>query len=289
MSDESLQCPAPAKINLFLHVTGRRPDGYHLLQTAFRMLDRGDRVSLYLRRDKEIRRIRDLPGVPAETDLTIRAARLLQTRTGCRLGVDLDVEKHLPMGGGLGGGSSDAASVLLGLNRLWALDIPRHKLQSWALELGADVPFFVYGRTALATGVGEALQALDLPPSWYVVIEPSASVPTAEIFAAKELTRDTKPIIITSSTVAETDLRLQQYGRNDLQAVACSRYPVIQKALDALSPFGKARMSGSGACVFLPCKNQSAAETVVKILRNEWNVWSAPALDSHPLLGWARD
>lgn len=287
MSD-FLLCPAPAKINLFLHVTGRRPDGYHLLQTAFRMLDHGDSIGVRLRNDGEIHRINDIPGVPAESDLIVRAARLLQARTHCRLGADIRVDKHLPMGGGLGGGSSDAATTLLALNHLWALDVARSRLQSWALELGADVPFFVYGRTALAAGVGEELQPLELAPSWYVIIEPPASVPTAEIFCAKELTRDTEPLIIAGFAVAETEKRLNQ-GRNDLEPVACSRYPVIQKALNALKPFGSPRMSGSGACVFLPCERQAEAETVVKILQAEWKVWCASALDKHPLLAWARD
>ena len=288
MSSEFLLCPAPAKINLFLHVTGRRADGYHLLQTAFRMLDHGDTLGFRVRGDGSIQRLSEVPGVPAESDLIVRAARLLQSKTHCRLGVDLQVDKRLPMGGGLGGGSSDAATTLLALNHLWALDVPRSRLQSWALELGADVPFFVYGRTALAEGVGEELQPLNLSPSWYVVIEPPVSVPTVEIFSAKELTRDTEALRIAGFAVTETEQRLQQ-GRNDLEPVACSRYPVIQQALDALKPFGSPRMSGSGACVFLPCERQAAAETVVKILQAEWKVWCTPALDRHPLLAWARD
>lgn len=289
MSETHLHCPAPAKINLFLHVTGRRPDGYHLLQTAFRMLERCDTLDLELRRDGVIRRVNDVPGVPEESDLVVRAARLLQTRTHCRLGVDITLTKHLPMGGGLGGGSSDAATVLLGLNRLWELDLPRATLQAWALELGADVPFFIFGRTAWGEGVGEALQTIDLPPTWYVVIEPPASVPTAEIFTARELTRDTKPLIMPRSAATETDRLLREQGRNDLEPVACARYPVVENALRALSPFGKPRMSGSGACVFLQCEHQAAADKVVGILGPEWKIWSAPALDRHPLLAWARD
>jgi 4-diphosphocytidyl-2-C-methyl-D-erythritol kinase len=285
---DSLLCPAPAKINLFLHVTGRRPDGYHLLQTSFRMLDHCDMIGLHARHDGLIIRRNEIPGVPAETDLTVRAARLLQSRSGCRLGVDIRVDKRLPMGGGLGGGSSDAATVLLGLNHLWKLDIPRHTLQTWALELGADVPFFIFGRTAVGEGVGEALTPLALPPLWYVVIEPAANVPTAEIFAARELTRDTKPIIITGFAAVENYRCLQQ-GRNDLEAVARNRYPVIGQALDALTPFGQPRMSGSGACVFLPCEQQSVAETVVDRLQARWKIWCAPSLDRHPLLAWARD
>lgn len=287
--EDFLPCPAPAKINLFLHVTGRRPDGYHLLQTAFRMLDRSDTIGVHVRRDGVIARPNDIPGVPAETDLTVRAARLLQMRTGCRLGADLRVTKNLPMGGGLGGGSSDAATVLLALNHLWRLDVSRHELQAWALELGADVPFFIFGRTARGESVGEALETLDLPECWYVVVEPPASVPTAEIFGAQELTRNTKPIIIAGFAAAETDRLLQEQGHNDLEPVACGRYPVVRQALEALSPFGKPRMSGSGACVFLPCPHQSAAQRVVHALQADWKVWCAPALDRHPLLAWARD
>lgn len=289
MSETHLHCPAPAKINLFLHVTGRRPDGYHLLQTAFRMLDRCDALDLELRRDGAIRRVNDVPGVPEDSDLVVRAARLLQEKTGCPLGVDITLTKHLPMGGGLGGGSSDAATVLLGLNRLWELDLPRATLQAWALTLGADVPFFIFGRTAWGEGVGEALQTIDLPPTWYVVIEPPASVPTVEIFTAKELTRNTKPLIMPRSAATETERLLCDLARNDLEPVACARYPVIQEALSALARFGSPRMSGSGACVFLPCENQAAAERVVEILGPDWKTWSAPALDRHPLLAWARD
>lgn len=284
-----IHCLAPAKINLFLHVTGRRADGYHLLQTAFRMLDHGDTLSFKVRQDGQIRRLNDIPGVPTESDLIVRAARLLKTRTACALGADIRIDKQLPMGGGLGGGSSDAATTLLALNHLWQLRLPRHTLQTWALELGADVPFFIFGRTALATGVGETLQALALAPAWYVVLEPPASVPTAEIFSAKELTRDTKAIIIAGFAVAETEKALSQFGRNDLESVACNRYPVIEQALAALSRFGSPRMSGSGSCVFLPCESQAKAEKVVAALEADWKVWCAPALDQHPLLAWASD
>lgn len=289
MSETLLRCPAPAKINLFLHVTGRRLDGYHLLQTAFRMLDHGDTIDLELRHDGVIHRVNDVPGVPEAADLVVRAARLLQEKTGCTLGVNITLTKHLLMGGGLGGGSSDAATVLLGLNRLWQLDLPRAELQSWALALGADVPFFIFGRTAWGEGVGEALQVIDLPPTWYVIVEPPASVPTVEIFTAEELTRDTKPLIMPRSAATETERLLCDHARNDLEPVACARYPVIKDALSALSRFGSPRMSGSGACVFLPCESREAADRVVRILRPEWKIWSASALDQHPLLAWARD
>jgi 4-diphosphocytidyl-2-C-methyl-D-erythritol kinase len=288
VDNDFVLCPAPAKINLFLHVTGRRPDGYHLLQTAFRMLDHGDTLGFRVRDDGAIVRTTDLPGVPAEADLTVKAAKLLQARTGCRQGADIQIDKRLPMGGGLGGGSSDAATALLALNHLWNTGVDRTTLQQWALELGADVPFFIFGRTALGEGVGEALRPLELPSTWYVVIEPPASVPTVEIFTAKELTRDTKPLIIAGFAVTE-NLRCLQQGRNDLEPVASSRYPVVAQALEALAEFGKPRMSGSGACVFLDCEQQATAEMVVERLKANWRIWCAPSLDRHPLLAWARD
>lgn len=286
MSEELLRCPAPAKINLFLHVTGRRPDGYHLLQTAFRLVDRADIVTLRLRHDGCITRSSELPGVPAEQDLVVRAARLMQEKTGCRLGVDIAVEKSLPMGGGLGGGSSDAASVMLGLNRLWSLGVPRATLQGWGLSLGADVPFFLFGRTALAQGVGEDLQPLLLPPAWYVVVEPPVAVPTAQIFASRELTRDSKLIIMPG--FPEQDIRvIGNEARNDLQPVVCGLYPPVQQALGALAEFGAPRMSGSGACVFLPCESAEQAQAVVAALSSTWRAWAAPALERHPLYAWA--
>ncbi|MEO8631423.1 MAG: 4-(cytidine 5'-diphospho)-2-C-methyl-D-erythritol kinase, partial [Betaproteobacteria bacterium] len=186
-SDE-LVCPAPAKLNLFLRVTGRRPDGYHTLQTLFRFVDYGDTLRFRRRSDGEVQRTSDLPGVPAATDLCVRAARLLQQKTGCALGVDIEVTKRLPLGGGLGGGSSDAATTLIALNRLWRLEIGRGELQAWALELGADVPVFVFGRNALGEGIGEQLQAVNLGVSWYIILVPNVAVSTAAVFADPELT-----------------------------------------------------------------------------------------------------
>ena len=212
-----IACPAPAKLNLFLHVVGRRADGYHLLQTAFRLLDWGDTLDFALRTDGCIRRANDVPGVAEADDLVVRAARLLQAHTGSALGADITVHKVLPMGGGLGGGSSDAATTLVALNRLWATGLSRAELQTLGLALGADVPVFVFGRDAFAEGVGEALQPLALPPAWYVVVSPGVSVPTAEIFSAEDLTRNTAPIKMADFAASTT--------RNDLQAVACSRSP----------------------------------------------------------------
>ena len=269
---------APAKINLFLHVVGRRPDGYHLLQTAFRMLNRGDWIDLAVREDGEIHRTSELEGVPEEADLVVRAAKLLQQKTGCRYGADIAVEKNLPMGGGLGGGSSDAASVLFGLNRLWGINAERETLQNWGLELGADVPFFIFGQTAFAEGVGEKLRPLRVAPAWYVVVEPPVSIATAEIFSAEDLTRDTETLIIASFPEA--------VSRNDLQPVVCRRYPQVRDALDKLGAFGEPRMSGSGACVFLACESEEKAQAVLKSLPAGVRAWSAESLERHPLVDW---
>lgn len=289
MSKSLLRCPAPAKINLFLHVTGRRADGYHTLQTAFRLLDHGDWLDFHLREDGQIRRINEIPGVPAEQDLVVRAARLLQTRTGCKLGADIAIEKNLPMGGGLGGGSSDAATTLIALNRLWNTDTSRQELQEWSLELGADVPFFIFGQSAIAEGVGEALQVLPLPDAWYVVIEPPVSVPTIEIFRAKGLTRNTPICRITGSAVSNVLQQIRDTTRNDLQSVASGLYPEIQEALDALANFGASRMSGSGSCVFLECSSQQQAEAARDALKPDWKVWCASGMNEHPLKDWVKN
>ena len=267
--------PAPAKLNLFLHVTGRRADGYHLLQTAFRFIDYNDRISFSPRSDNAIVLTHPLPGVPAESDLTVRAARLLQIETGCNKGVNITVEKYLPMGGGLGGGSSDAATVLLALNHLWQLGLPRKRLQEIGLSLGADVPVFIFGQNAFAEGVGEELQAMTLPPAWYVVLEPPVQVPTAAIFTAPELKRDT-PVIHAA------DWR-PGAGSNDLQAVAAAHFPVITEYLHWLSAFGNARMTGSGACVFAEFTQQSPAQRVVDQFPKSMRGWLAAGMDKHPL------
>jgi 4-diphosphocytidyl-2-C-methyl-D-erythritol kinase len=273
-----LDCPAPAKLNLFLHVTGRRPDGYHQLQTAFRMLDWSDTLSFSLRQDGQVCRSSDLDGVPAEADLVVRAARLLQAETGTALGADIQVVKRLPLGGGLGGGSSDAATTLMALDRLWDLGLSRAQLQRLGLALGADVPFFVFGQTAFAEGIGEQLQALVLPPAWYVVISPLVEVPTARIFAADELTRNRPPIKI-------ADFAALAY-RNDLEPVARARFPVVGAVIDWLSRYGQARMTGSGACVFAEMANEAAAREVVADCPPMWRAWSARSLDLHPMHGW---
>lgn len=271
--------PAPAKINLFLHVVGRRPDGYHLLQTAFRMLDRADILRFLPRDDGEVRLARPLPGVPEETDLCVRAARLLQAESGTRQGVTIDLDKRLPMGGGLGGGSSDAATVLLALNRLWDLNLQRRRLQELALSLGADVPFFVFGQSAFAEGVGEDLLPLALPAAWYLVVEPPVSVPTAEIFSDQGLTRNTEIIRMPTFPAAGNG----QIGRNDLEPVACKRYPQVAVALEWLAKFGEARMSGSGACVFAGFGSENEAKSAFANVPSGWKAWVARGLDEHPL------
>lgn len=280
MTDWERAYPAPAKLNLFLHVVGRRADGYHLLQTLFRLIDRGDTLRFAPRRDGRILRASSLAGVAEEDDLCVRAARLLQEASGCRLGAEIVLEKRLPIGGGLGGGSSDAATVLLALNRLWGLDWPRQRLQRLGLRLGADVPFFIFGRNAFAEGVGELLRPVDLPAAWYLVIEPPVSVPTAEIFAASDLTRNTKTIKMADFSAGWDDVS----GRNDLEPVVCKRYPTVARALSWLKRRAdRARMTGSGACVFAPFAAERQARAVLAELPEDMTGWIARGLDEHPL------
>lgn len=267
--------PAPAKLNLFLHVTGRRADGYHLLQTLFRFVDHGDTLRFSPRDDGRLCLSRPLPGVPPESDLCIRAARLLQEATGCRLGTDIEVVKRLPMGGGLGGGSSDAATVLLALNHLWELGLSRERLQALGLTLGADVPLFIFGRNAFGEGIGEALQPVDVPPSWFVVLEPPVQVPTAAIFTASELRRDTPAI-------RAADWR-PGFGHNDLEPVAVARFPEVGESLRWLERFAPARMTGSGACVFAEFSDEAQARGVLAELTASMRGWAARGLAEHPL------
>jgi len=267
--------PAPAKLNLFLHVVGRRVDGYHLLQSVFRLIDRADTVHLTLRDDGRVIREGDLPGVQEDHDLTVRAARLLQAHAPDGAGVSIRLEKILPMGGGLGGGSSDAATVLLALNRLWQVNLPRDTLQKLALQLGADVPVFVFGQTAFAEGVGEILRPVAVEPAWYVVLMPPVQVPTAAIFAAPELTRNTPPLKIAPFSAGA--------GRNDLQPVVISRYPEVAHHLEWLAQFGEARMTGSGACVFASFGTEGDAWNVLRQLPETMQGFVAQGLDRHPL------
>ena len=273
-----LSCPAPAKLNLFLHVTGRRADGLHLLQTLFRFIDLNDTLHFELRTDGVVHRCNIIEDVPEEQDLCVRAARLLQKETACTLGVDITLEKRIPMGGGLGGGSSDAATTLIALNRLWGLGLSRDKLMQLGLQLGADVPVFVFGENAFAEGIGEKLQAYELPPAWYIVLFPPVHVPTAKIFSHSELTRDSVSLIMRA-------LRTQVM-RNDLQAVVCKIYPVVASYIAWLGQYAKAMMTGSGACVFAEFENQSDAEAVLQKLPQGMQGVAVQGLSRHPLQDW---
>ena len=268
--------PAPAKINLFLHIVGRRPDGYHLLQTAFQFLDYGDELRFILRDDGVVRRTTPLPDIAEHQDLTVRAAGLLQEAGGVRRGVDIAVDKRLPLGAGLGGGSSDAATTLVALNRLWGLNLPRERLAELGLRLGADVPVFVHGRAAWAEGVGECLTPLELPEPWYLVVVPPCHVSTAEIFAAPELTRNAPPLKIAAF--------LSGAGGNQCEAVVCRRYPEVAQALSWLSGHAPARMSGTGAAVFAAFAEEAEARNALGAVPAAWRGFVAKGLNVSPLL-----
>lgn len=268
--------PAPAKLNLFLHIIGRRSDGYHLLQSVFQFLDYGDTLHFSPRRDGEIRRLSELTGVSAEQDLVVRAARALQQASGCTQGVDIRLEKRLPMGGGLGGGSSDAATTLVALNRLWSTGLSTERLAELGLALGADVPVFIHGHSAWAEGVGEILTPVQLPEPWFVVLIPPVEVSTAKIFSDPELTRDTHALKIRDF--------LAGHGRNDCQDVVVRHYPAVAEAIDWLGRHGKAMMTGTGACVFAAFDTQQEAETVFAARPAGWNGFVARGCNRSPLL-----
>jgi 4-diphosphocytidyl-2-C-methyl-D-erythritol kinase len=267
--------PAPAKINLFLHVVGRRADGYHLLQTVFRFLDHGDSLSFSPRQDGAIVLATPLPGVPADADLTVRAARLLRESAESRAGVTISLDKRLPLGGGLGGGSSDAATVLMALNHLWGCGFSSARLQQLGLTLGADVPVFIHGRSCFAEGVGEKFLDLDLPAAWYLVTVPKTAVPTAAIFSSADLCRDTP-------AMDPATWRSGQ-GHNDLEPVACRLYPEVARHLAWLRLRGSARMSGSGACCFAAFGSERGARDALGDLPGDMAGFVAQGLDSHPL------
>ncbi len=272
--------PAPAKLNLFLHIVGRRPDGYHELQTCFQFVDLCDAITIEVRADGLIRRVVEIPNLPAEADLCIRAARALQEATGSTLGADISLVKRIPVGGGMGGGSSDAATCLFALNHLWGVHWPTEKLAALGVKLGADVPIFVHGRVAWAEGVGERLTPL-YPPlapaeANYLILKPNVFVSTAQVFQDPELTRNSAPITIHGF--------LASGGRNDCLGVVRRRYPEVARALDWLSVFGSARLTGTGACVFLACESAGLAREILRKVPPEFEGFLARGLNDSPLL-----
>ena len=268
--------PAPGKLNLFLHVVGRRADGYHCLQTAFQFIDLSDEIRFWRRPPGVIERLRDLLGVPAESDLCMRAARLLAGRAPGVAGVAIDVHKRLPMQGGVGGGSSDAATVLVALNELWGLRLPAQELAALGLTLGADVPVFVQGQAAWGEGVGELLTPVDFPEAIYLLVRPDATVGTAEVFKAPELTRDSPPIKIRDFLLTG--------GRNDCEPVVRRRFPAVAEALDWLGQFGPARLTGTGSCVFVAMPDEAQARELLARLPGRWTGYVVRGLNRSPLL-----
>lgn len=275
MSIEARSFPAPGKLNLMLRVVGRRADGYHRLQTVFRFIDYGDTLGFRVRSDGVIARVNAVAGIDPADDLAVRAAWRLRQAAGGAQGVDITLEKRLPLGGGLGGGSSDAATALLALNRLWGFDLPRTRLLELARELGADVPVFVFGENAWAEGIGEQLRPIALAPAWYLVLMPSVVVSSARIFAHPELKRDSKEVTIQSFPI--------EPPVNDLEPVVCGEYPEVGRHLGWLRQFGRAMMTGSGACVFASFDSASAARAVLARLPATMTGIVARGLERHPL------
>jgi 4-diphosphocytidyl-2-C-methyl-D-erythritol kinase len=272
--------PAPAKLNLFLHVVGRRADGYHLLQSVFTLVDLQDRLRFAIRADGVVHRVNDVPGVAAERDLVVRAALLLQEATGTSLGIDIEVEKNIPIGGGLGGGSSGAATALIALNRLWKTGFDAEALAEIGAGLGADVPFFIFGRSAWAEGIGDRLTPVEIAPRWYVILAPPVQVPTPVAYGAPELTRNTEPLKI-------EDFSAQSLGskfRNDLEPVVVARFPEVREHLAWLRKHGDARMTGSGACVFAAFDDRESAQRVIDALPEAMHGFIAQGIARHPLL-----
>lgn len=283
--ESALGLPAPAKLNLFLHVTGRRADGYHTLQTAFQLIDLADWLDFERRGDGQIVR-EGVLNWGAGDDLAVRAALALRQATGCRLGASIRVTKNIPTGSGMGGGSSDAATTLIALNRLWGLGLARPDLAAIALPLGADVPFFLHGTNAFAEGVGEELHTVTTPPAWYAVIWPQVHVSTREIFTDPGLTRNTKPTKIADFSAAVGLLPQTLFGANDLEPVARRRFPEIEQAIAHLQRLGPARMTGSGSAVFAPMASSDEARNAVAGCEPRWKCWAVRGLSEHPLAAW---
>ncbi|MDI6750693.1 MAG: 4-(cytidine 5'-diphospho)-2-C-methyl-D-erythritol kinase [Rhodocyclaceae bacterium] len=276
MNEWNRAWPAPAKLNLFLHVVGRRSDGYHLLQTVFRFIELADTLRFEPRSDGRIVLATPTPGVPPELDLVVRAAEMLKVGAGrAALGATIHLEKHIPMGGGLGGGSSDAATTLIALDRLWGLNLPRERLQEIGLRLGADVPVFIHGRNCFAEGVGERFTDVAVPDAWYLLSFPAVQVPTAAIFRSPALQRATPAI-------RPADWR-PGFGHNDLEPVACALYPEVARHLSELRRFGDARMTGSGACCFVSFETRAEAERSRQALPADIRSEIIRGLPLHPL------
>jgi 4-diphosphocytidyl-2-C-methyl-D-erythritol kinase len=279
--------PAPAKLNLFLHVTGRRTDGYHELQTVFQLIDLCDTVAIRVTGDGRIERPAGPAGVDPEADLTVRAAKALQAATGCHAGASLRISKRIPLGGGLGGGSSDAATALVALNQLWRCGMSLEELAALGLPLGADVPVFVRGSSAWAEGVGERLVPLELPERWYVVLHPGVSVPTRDVFQSPELTRNSPVITIRAfceAGSAPVSASVGGFGtRNDCEPVVRARYPEVADALSWLGNFAPARLTGTGSCIFAAFGSAPEAERVAARVPDRWRAFVAPGLNVSPL------
>ena len=278
---KNITVSAPAKLNLFLHITGQREDGYHLLQTVFQFLDFADTIELTRREDKDINRLSSLDGVPAEDDLVVKAARLLQSHCHCSQGADISVDKILPMGGGLGGGSSNAASVLVGLNHLWDCGLNQDELMQLGVQLGADVPVFIFARSAWAEGVGERLKPIDLPEKWFLVLKPQINVSTAKVFANPQLQRDCSTITIRDFLTGQT----QSIG-NVCEKPVRDMYPEVDQALTDLAYYcedGEAKLTGTGACVFAAFDNREEAEKAFSELSEKWDGFVAKGMNQTPL------
>lgn len=289
-----LALPAPAKLNLFLHVTGRRADGYHELRTAYVLVNLADLLDFERRTDSAIVREGDVIGA-LEDDLAVRAARALNQFAGTMHGATIRVTKRIPPGSGMGGGSSDAASTLIALNRLWGLHLPRDKLSALGLELGADVPFFLHGRNAYAEGIGERLTTINVPGAWLAIIWPGLQVSTRDVFDGLGLTRNSKPTKIAALSAAAGEsagestagpFTLSSPGVNDLESLVRRRYPVIDQTVRRLERFGRPRMTGSGSAVFVAAETKERAEMAVADLPSQWLGWVVESLNEHPLAAW---
>jgi len=276
-----LKLPSPAKINLFLHVVGRRKDGYHQLQTAFQFLDFSDQMVFTLRDDSKIKLLTPIVGVADDDNLIVRAAKLLQTHTGCKFGANIQIEKQIPMGAGLGGGSSNAATTLIALNNLWKININRFDLIKLGTQLGADVPIFLYGHAAWAKGIGEIFTPVQLPEPWYCVVIPPCHTSTQRIFSDPLLSRNTAPSTVENFLNSPQPLL---YGQNDCQPISCKLYPEIAQALQWLEQFAPAKMTGTGSCVFASFSNYAKASSVLKQLPDRYQGFIAKGLNQSPTL-----